>query len=74
MKIKTIMVQLKRQLVDKAINLKVLEHVQVKDKSETTWHDEDNDGVYISTKMCLDSRSNMQKHALVMTRIVQNYK
>ena len=44
------------------------------DRQEAARHEEEQDGLYITTKMCLDTRTNQQKHALVMTRIAKTYK
>lgn len=72
MKIKSIMVQLKRQLVEQAISLGVLEQVIVADNQ--AGQEKDKPGQYTSTKMCLDVRTNQQRPALVVTRVVKSYK
>ena len=74
MKIKSIMVQLKRQLVEQAISLGVLEQSVANENERTGVEQDEQEGQYTSTKICLDVRTNQQRPALVVTRIANSYK
>jgi len=72
MRIKQIMKQLKRQLVDQASVQGILEQVVVVESAD----DAEQGGArqYASTKTCLDTRTNQQQDCRVITRIAKSYK